>query len=125
MFCFVPGHGRRQPWCTKVSPTRWEPFLLQPVHTWPVRCWLACVRSAYCQVVAAATVWLVCGCLGRPIVGLVCVGSIALLPVIASPNVVCVAGLSVSVLVSCVSVCPSAVSCSLLTVVGRSFNGSG
>ena len=109
MFCFVRGHGRRRAWRTTVSPTRWTPFPLRPVHAWPVRCWPACVWSVYGQVVAAAAVWLVRGCLGRPMVGLVCVGSVALLPAVASPNVVCVAGTSVSVLVSCVLVCPSVV----------------
>ena len=58
---------------------------------------------------AEAAVWLVRGWLGRPMVSLVCVGSVGLLPVVASPNVVCVAGTSVSVLVSCVLVPPSAV----------------
>ena len=109
MFCFVRGHGRQRASRTMVSPTRWTPFPLRPMHAWPVRCWPACVWSVYGQVVAAAAVWLVCGCLGRPMVGLVCAGSSALLPVVASPNVVCVAGTSVSVLVSCVLVCSSAV----------------
>ena len=58
---------------------------------------------------AAAAVRLVRGCLDRLMVGLVCVGSVALLPVVVSPNVVCVAGTSVSALVSCVLVCPSVV----------------
>ena len=109
MFCFVRGYGRRRAWRTTVSPTRWTPFPLRPVHGWSVRSWPACVRSVYRQVVAAAAVWLVCGCLGRPMVGLVCVSSVALLPPVASPNVVCVVGTSVSVPVSCVLVCPSAV----------------
>ena len=102
-----------------MSPTRWTPFPFRPVHAWLVWCWLACVWYVYGQVAAAAAVWLVRGCLGRLMVGLVCVGSTALLPVVVSPNVVCVAGTSVSVLVSCVLVCPSAVLCSLLTLVGR------
>ena len=109
MFCFVLGHGRWRAWRTMVSPTRWTPFLLRPVHAWRVRCWPACVWSVYGQVVAAAAVWLVRGCLGRPMVGLVCGGSVALLPVVASPNVVCVVSTPVSVPVSCVLVCPSAV----------------
>ena len=54
-------------------------------------------------------VWLVRGCLGRLMVSLVCVASVALLPLVASPNAVCVAGTSVSVLVSCVLACPSVV----------------
>ena len=53
--------------------------------------------------------WLVRGCLGRLMVGLVCLGSMALLLVVVSLNVVCIAGTSVSVLVSCVLVCPSVV----------------
>ena len=84
-------------------------FPLRPVQALPVRCWPACVWSAYGQVVAAAAVWSVRGCLHGPMVGLVCVGSVALLPVVASPSVVCVAGTSVLVLVSCILVCPSAV----------------
>ena len=109
MFCFVRGYGRRRAWRTTVSPTRWTSFPLRPVHGWPVRCWPACVWSVYGQVAAAAAVWLVLGCLGRLMVGLVCVHSVALLTVVASPNVVCVAGTSVLVLVSCVLVCPSVV----------------
>ena len=109
MFCFVRGYGRRWVCCTTVSPTRWTPFPLRPVHAWPVRCWPACVWSVYGQVAAAAAVWLVPGCLGRLMVGLVCVGSAALLPVVASQNVVFVARTSVLVLVSCVLFCPSAV----------------
>ena len=109
MFCFVRGNGRRRAWRTTVSPTRWTPFPLRPVHAWPVRRWRACVWSVYGQVVAAAALWLARRCLGRPMVGLVCVSSVALLPVVPSPNVVCVAGTSVLVLVSCVLVSPSAV----------------
>ena len=86
VFCFVCGYGRRRVWRTTVLPTRWTPFLLQPVHAWLVRCWPACVWSVYGQVAAAAGVWLVRGCLGRLMVGLVCVGSVALLLVVASPN---------------------------------------
>ena len=109
MFCFVRGYGRRRAWRTTVSPTRWTPFPLRPVHAWLVRFWPACVRSVYGQVATAGAVWLVRGCLGRLMVGLVCVRSVALLSVVASPNVLCVAGTFVSVLVSCVLVCPSVV----------------
>ena len=109
MFCFVRRHGCRQAWRTTVSPIRWTPFPLRPVHALPVRYWPACVWSVYGQVAAAAAFWLVPACLGRLMIGLVCVDSVVLLPVVASPNVVCVAGTSVSVLVSCVLVCPSAV----------------
>ena len=56
-------------------------------------------------------------------IGLVCVGSVALLPVITQSNVVSVAGTSVSLLVSCVLVCPSVVQCSWLMFVGRVRNG--
>ena len=109
MFCFAPGYGRRRAWRTTVSPACWTPFPLRPVHAWPVRCWPACVWSVYGQVAAAAAVWLVRGCLGSLMVGLVCVGSVALLPVVAPPNIVCVARTSSSVLVSCVLLCPSVV----------------
>ena len=106
MFCFVRGYGRRQACRTTVSPTCWTPFPLRPVHPWLVRCWPACVRSVYDQIGTAAAAWLVRGCLERLMVGLVCVGSVALLPLVASLNVVCVAGTFVSVLVL---VCPSVV----------------
>ena len=109
MFCFVRGYGRRRALRTTVSPTRWTPFLLGPVHAWPVTCWPACVWSVYGEVAAAAALWLVRGCLGRLMVGLVCVRSVVLLPVVASPNVVSVASTSVLVLVSCVLVCTSVV----------------
>ena len=109
MFCFVRGYGRRWALRTRLWPTRWTAFPFRPVHAWLVWRWPACVWSVYGQVAAAAAVWLVCGCLGRLMVGLVCVRSVALLPVVVSPNVVGVAGRSVSVLVSCVLVCPSVV----------------
>ena len=67
---------------------------------------------------------LVRGRLGRLMVGLVCVGSIALLPVVVPLNVVFAAGMSVSVLVSSVVVCASVVLCSLLPLVGRVCIGS-
>ena len=108
-FCCVRGHGLWRAWRTTVSPTRWTPFLFRPVHTCLVWCWPACVWCVYGQVAAAAAVWFMGGCLCRLMVGLVCAGSVALLPVVVSPNVVCVAGPSVSVLVSCVLVCPSVV----------------
>ena len=60
--------------------------------------------SVYGHVAAAAAVWLVRGGLGRSMVGLVSVGSVALLP-----DVVCVAELFVSALVSCVLVRPISV----------------
>ena len=110
----VRGHGRRRARRTTVSPTLWTPFPFRPVHAWLVWCWPACVWSVYGQVAAAAAVLLVRGRLGRLMVGLVCVGSIALLPVVVPPHVVYAAGMSVSVLVSGVVVCPSVVLCSLL-----------
>ena len=96
-----------------------KPYPFRPVHAWLVWCWPACMWSVYRQVAAAAAVLLVCGRLGRLRVGLVCVGSIALLPVVGPPNVVYAAGMSVLVLVSGVVVCPSVVLCSLLLLVGR------
>ena len=121
---FVRGHGLRRARRTTVSPTLWTPFPFPPVHAWLVWCWPACVWSVYGQVAAAAAVLLVCGRLGRLMVGLVCVGSIALLPVVVPLHVVYAAGMSVSVLVSGFVVCPSVVSCSLLPLVGRVCIGS-
>ena len=121
---FVLGHGRRRAPRTTVSPTLWTPFPFRPVHAWLVWCWPACVWSVYGQVAAAAAVLLVCGRIGRLMVGLVCVGSIALLPVVLPPHVVYAAGMSVSVLVSGVVVCPTVVLCSLLPLVGRVCIGS-
>ena len=119
VFCCVRGRGRRRVWRTTVSPTLWTPFPFRPVHAWLVWCWPACVWSVYGQVAAAAAVLLVRGRLGRLMVGLVCEGSIALLPVVVPPHIVYAAGMSVSMLVSGVVVCPSVVSCSLLPLVGR------
>ena len=65
---------------------------------------VVCLRSSggcSCGVVGA-------GCPARLMVGLVCVGFVALLPEDVSPNVVCAAGTSVSALASCVLVGPSA-----------------
>ena len=84
------------------------------MHAWLVWCWPACVWSAYGEVAAAAAVLLVRGRLGRLMVGLVGVGSIALLLVVVPPHVVYAAGMSESVLVSGVVVCPGVVVCSLL-----------
>ena len=82
MFCFVCWYGRRQTWRIMVWPTRWTLFPFRPVHTSLVQCWPACVWSVDGQVAAAAAVWLVRGRLGRLMVGLVDVGSVALLPVV-------------------------------------------
>ena len=113
--------GRGAPRCHQPFLT---PFPFRPVHAWLVWCWPACVRSVYGQVAAAAAVLLVRGRLGRLMVGLVCVDSIALLPVVVPPHVVYAAGRSVWVLVSGVVVCPSVVLCSLLPLVGRVCIGS-
>ena len=121
---FVRGHGRRRARRTTVSPTLWTPFPFRHVHAWLVWCWLACVWSVYGQLALAAAVLLVRGRLGRLMVGLVCVDSIALLPVVVPPNVVYAAVMSVSVLVSGVVVCPSVVLCSLLPLVRRVCIGS-
>ena len=82
MFCFVRGYGRQWVWRTMVWPTHWTRFLFRPVHAWLVCCWTACVWSVYGQVAAAAAVWLVRSGLCRLMVGLVCAGSVALLPVL-------------------------------------------
>ena len=83
--------------------------MFRPVHAWLVWCWPACVWSVDGQVALAAAVWLVRSCVGHLKVGLVCVGSVALLLMVASPNVVCAAGTSESVLVSCILVGPTVV----------------
>ena len=106
MFYCVRGHGRQWAWRTTVPPSRWTPFPFRPVHTSLVWCWPACVWYAYGHVAAAAAVWLVRGCRGRLMVGWVRVDSVALLPVVLSSNPARVAGTFVSVLVSCVLVCP-------------------
>ena len=82
MFCFVRGCGRRRAWRIMAWPICRTPFLFPPVHSWLVCCWPACVWSVYGQVASAAAVWLVRGCLGRLMVGLVGVGFVALLPVV-------------------------------------------
>ena len=124
VFCCVRGYDRRWAWRTTVLPTCWAPSPFRPVHAWLIRRWPACVWSVYGQVAAAAAVLLVCGRLGHLMVGLVCVGAIALLPVVVPPHVVYAAGMSVSVLVSGVVVCPIVVLCSLLLLVGRVCIGS-
>ena len=63
------------------------------------------------------------GCLGRLMVGWVCVGFVAPLPVVVSPNVVCAADTSLSALASCVLVGPRAAQCGLSALVGRVRNG--
>ena len=100
VFCCVRGYDRRWAWRTTMLPTRWAPFPFRPVHAWLVWCWPACVWSVYGQVAAAGAVLVVRGRLGCLMVGLVCVGYIALLPVVVPPHVVYAAGMSVSVLVS-------------------------
>ena len=124
VFCSVRGYDRRWAWRTTVLPTRCAPFPFRPVHAWLVWCWPAFVWSVYGPMAAAAAVLLVRGRLGRLMVSLVCVGSIALLPVVVPPHVVYAAGMSVSVHVSGVVVCPSVVLCSLLPLVGRVCIGS-
>ena len=124
VFCCVRGYDLRWVWRTMVLPARWAPFPFRPVHAWLVWCWPACVWSVYGQVAAAAAVLLARGRLGRLIIGMVCVGSIALLPVVVPPHVVYAAGMSVSVLVNGVVVCPSVMLCSLLQLVGRVCIGS-
>ena len=81
-FCFVRGYGRWRAWPIMALPTRWTPFPFRPVHALPVWRWLAGVWSVHGHVAAAAAVWLVRGCLGRLMVRLVYLGSVALLPVV-------------------------------------------
>ena len=107
VFCCVRGYDRRWAWRITVLPTRWAPFVFRPVHAWLVRRWPACVWSAYGQVVAAAVVWLVCGCRGGLMVGRVRVGPVALLPVVLLSNPARLASTFVSVLVCGILVCTS------------------
>ena len=109
VFCCVRGYGRRSAWRTTLLPTRWAPFPFRPVHAWLVRRWPARVWSVYGQVVAAAVVWLVRGCRGRLMVGLVRVGSVALLPVVLWSNPARLASTFVSASVRCLLVCTSVV----------------
>ena len=104
MFCCVRGYGGRQPRRTMVSPTHWTPFPFRPMHSWLVRCWPARVWSVYRHVVAAAVVLMVHGRFGRLMVGLFCVGSLALQRASARSDVVRIVAMLVSVLVgsSCV-----------------------
>ena len=81
-------HGCRRLWCTMVPPTRGTPFLFQPLHTWPLWRWRACVRSVSGRLVVSAAVWLVLGCFSRLMVGLFAVGSSLLQPVLVQPVVV-------------------------------------
>ena len=99
MFCCVRGYGGWQAWRTTVSPTRWTPFPFRPLHAWLVWCSPACVWSVYGDVVAAAVVLLVHGCVSRLMVGLFGVGFLALLRALAWSHVVRVVVLFVSVLV--------------------------
>ena len=81
---------------------------------------VVCLRSSggcSCGVVGSRSSWPPHGRLGLR-------GFHALLPVVVPPNVVCAAGMSVSVLVSGVLVCPSVVLCSLLPLVGCVCIGS-
>ena len=81
MFGVVRESCCQRAWGTTLGPTCWTPFPFRPVHAWPVWRWLACVWSVYGQVAAAAAVLFVRGYLDRLMVGLVCAGSVAPLPV--------------------------------------------
>ena len=57
-----------------LSPTHGTPFPFQPLHPWPVGCWLPCMRSVHCRVVflrqfgwypvVSAALWLACASWG-------------------------------------------------------------
>ena len=104
MFCCVRGHAGRRAWHTTVSSTRLTPFPYPPMHVRPVWCWPPCVWSVYGHIVAAAVVLLVRGRVGRLLVGLFGVGSLALQRALAQSDLVRVGALLVSPLVgaSCV-----------------------
>ena len=86
----VRGYGCRRAWRIMVSPTHGTPFLSPPLHARLVWCWSACVRSVDCRVFFSAAVWLVHGSVSRLMAGLCVVGSIALQPAPAQPDVVLV-----------------------------------
>ena len=113
--------GRGAPWCCQPVGRR---FRFDPCTPG----WFGVGRLACGLFTVKSRLQLRCcwfrGCLGHLMVGLVCVGSIALLPVVVPLHVVYAAGMSVSVLVSGVVVCPSVVLCSLLPLVGRVCIGS-
>ena len=96
--------GRGASWCRQ---TRWTPFPFRPMHAWPVWCWPACVWSVYGHAVAAAVVLLVWGHVGRLMVGLFAVGSLALQRALAQSDLVRVGALLVSTLVGACCVGPA------------------
>ena len=83
VFCCVRGNGGRWAWHTTVLPTRWTPFPFRPMLSWLVWCWPACVWSVYGDVLAAAAVLLVHGCLSHLMVGLFVVAFFLLLPALS------------------------------------------
>ena len=83
------------------------PFPYQRIHVRPVWCWLACVWSIYVQVVAAAVVLLVRGCVSCLLVGLLGVGPSALQRALGQSDLVRVGALLVSVLVGASCVLPA------------------
>ena len=86
----VRRYGRQRAWRIMMSPAHGTPFPSRPLHAWLVWCWPACVRSVYCPVVFSAAVWLVHSCVSLLMVGSCVVGSIALQPAPAQPDVVLV-----------------------------------
>ena len=104
MFCCVRGYGGWRAWHIMVSPTRRTSVPFRPMHCRPVWCWPACVRSVYGHVLAAAVVLLVCGRVGRLMVGLFVVCSLALQQALAQSGFVRVGALLILVLIgsSCV-----------------------
>ena len=98
--CCIRGYGCWRAWRIMVSPTHETVFPSGPLHAWLVWCWSACVQSVNCWVVFSAAVWLVHGCVSRLMFGVCVLGSIALQPAPAQPNVVLVV-FSVSFEVCC------------------------
>ena len=73
-----------------MSPTHGTPFPLRHLHARLVWCWPACLWSVYCRVFFSEAFWLVHCCVSRLTIGLFVVGSIALQPAPAQPDVVLV-----------------------------------
>ena len=93
VFVGMAAGGRGAPRCRQPE----SPFPFRPMHAWLVWCWPACVWSVYGNVLAAAVVLLVHGCLSRLMVGLFGVGSLALQQALARSDVVVVMPVSVLV----------------------------
>ena len=93
--CFL-GYCRRRLWCIMVPQTCGIPFLFPLLHAGHVWRWPASAWSVCGQAVVSAAIRLVHGCVRPLVVGLFIVGSLALQPALAHPDVVVVVVMDVS-----------------------------